>query len=73
MSASVFAFPIGKSSARVAVMEVTPFEQFALARRLGTSETHKFLKFVEHMGGSFYTDFKTLLLLFELWKEKGRP
>jgi len=55
------------------VSEITPFEQFELAKRLSAPATERFLLYVERAGGGFYTDLATMRLLFELWKEKGRP
>jgi hypothetical protein len=59
--------------ARVPCVAETPFEYFATARSLGMDARHKFLRFVEHSGGSYFTDLKTLQLLFGIWEEKGRP
>jgi hypothetical protein len=54
-------------------IQTTPLEAFATTRRLSAAETRRFLRYVEHAGGSFWTDQATLALLFELWVGKGRP
>ena len=73
MSAAIYTLPPAKLSRRMPVSEITPFEQFELAKRLSAPATERFLLYVERAGGGFYTDLATMRLLFELWKEKGRP
>lgn len=72
MSVRAFSLPIGPQSRRVPLVEVTPLEQFAIAKGMSADKMRNFLVYVESMGGSFYTDMTTLRLLFELWKEKGK-